>query len=148
MHHKWAVYANQQKFGNVMQQISDFVAREALEDGKPQLVTVSPLHEARRTDAQNRFMWPMMQQIADGMNAVQQQADALITKEHVKVYLVRKYFGVDRREIDGEPVVIEKSTAKMSRSEMIYLIDSAMAWAADRGFAVMVPKEYQEWARE
>lgn len=102
----------------------------------------------RRTEAQNRFMWPMFRQIAQHLNKANAgSGQATLTDEDMHDYFLDQY----QQEVVAVPslgIAISKRgrTSDMTVAQFAGLLEFTMAWASTRGISVMVPKDYEAWA--
>ena len=113
---------------------------------RPLEVTIGE-NEPRRTDAQNRYFWPMCQQIADSLNSVQQDG-TIFNKQDIHDRLVAERYGYVEKAIAGMVVPQLPKTSRMDKAQMTDLIEWSLKWAADLGFTVMMPADYSDWARQ
>lgn len=104
----------------------------------------------RRTEAQNRFMWPMFRQIAQHLNKANAgSGQATLTDEDMHDYFLDQY----QQEVVAVPslgIAITKRghTSTMTVPEFAGLLEFTLAWATARGLSVMVPDDYLTWAME
>ena len=99
-----------------------------------------------RTSAQNRFLWLMFSQIAVEMGRITNY-QYTYTKNDAHDLLLQSLRGVKKRMIGNTEVISQVKTENMTEGEVAELITECLAWAAQRKMNVMLPEEYQAWAR-
>lgn len=105
---------------------------------------VVEIRQAKRTDAQNRLLWPLLNHLAD---ALPWHGQALTAEEYKDLLTAAL-----RREkvvpgIGGGVVVLGQRTSKMTKAEFNDLIEFIYSFAAERGIefpAAPVDESYWE----
>ena len=120
----------------------DWIADYQTHNNQPLLLTAE-VPSKKRTDAQNRYLWPMLREIA---KAVQERSGEPCTAEDMHDYFLTRFIGMQSRWVFGEEIKTLPKTSDMQVPQLSYFIDRCMEWAADREIYAMQPSDYQDWA--
>lgn len=113
---------------------------------RPMMMTLA-LHEPRRTLSMNALWWMWMQELAVYFSA----KAGPFSKDDIHDLMKHQFLGYDEPRTIGKTEIPRqlRSTAKLSKGEMLHLMQQVDAWAADHGCLLARPEdaEYEELAR-
>lgn len=85
----------------------------------------------RRSPEQNRRYWAVLQQIA--MEMARQMESEYHAPETWHEYFKAQFLGKDTLLVDGDAVLVQRSTAKLPVMEFLDYSEQVEAWAAEHG---------------
>ena len=141
---KLRMVMHQGKEAAIMRVIGDYADKHFAHKTQPLLVTIEDKPK-KRTSAQNRYFWPLCQQIADAISA---ETESSFNKQDIHDRLLMERYGYVEKAIAGMVVPQLPKTSEMPMDQMRDLIEWSLAWAAERGFTVMMPADYATWAKQ
>ena len=106
------------------------------------VVTARPASESGsegRTGAQNRYLHAAIGQIAKHAGS---------DPETTKMWLKKEAYGEKCFLYNGEPVYRLVKTSKLSKKQMVHFIEFCLHHAAENGYPVLMPPEYEHWKKE
>ena len=107
------------------------------------LVITAQTQDRKRTSAQNRYLWPMLRDIA---KTLQERTGEEFTAEYMHDYFLTKFIGMQSRWVLGEEIKTLPKTSEMHVKQLSYFIDRCMEWATEKEIYPMQPADYQDWA--
>lgn len=110
-------------------------AKLPVQDGKTLVLELRP---QTRTDRQNALLHALFSQIAkkarfSGEKLTIDQVKTLFVSGHA---VATQGEGAITRGLEGEPVMLRESTARMSKARLASLVDYVTAWAALNGVEI------------
>ena len=110
-----------------------------LTNGRPLCIVVEHWKD-RRSDAQNRFMWPILRAIG--------KAAGEPDEERVKRHMLTEWAGERFTEVMGKRQQIYPRTSKFTTKQMVNFIEFCMATAANEyGVTPPMPPDWEQYAR-
>ena len=123
----------------VINTVEDLIDGEISRTDKNLRLYVEPW-EDKRTDAQNRFMWPMVREIGQHVGASDQ---AMLN------HLLDARYGKRTEVVCGVEMRVYPKTSEFTKPIMVDFLEFCKGWAAqEHGLSVMMPKDYGLWASE
>ena len=139
---KITMVCHSQRGAQCLNAISDWVADYFTHNSEP-LVITAQTKPKKRTDAQNRFLWPMLREIA---RVLQERSGEEFTADDMHDYFLARFIGMEHRLVLGERIPTLPKTSEMHVKQLSYFIDRIMEWCADKDIYPMQPADYQDWA--
>ena len=110
-----------------------------LSKNRPIEISIEPWKDKRSVDA-NRYMWEMVTQIGRHLGS----DDKRLTLD----FLLDECFGTEHyAEIGGKQVKRRPRTSQFTKAQMSKFITWCLSWADQNAGPVMMPAEYEMWAR-
>ena len=127
--------------GQVMSSLGDTIdSLLELSKGEP-LLAVIDIKPRKRTDAQNRFMWPLIRAIGNAAG----EPDEERTKRH----LLTEWAGERFIEVMGRKQQAYPRTSQFKPKQMANFIEWLQAYAVNEyGIRPPMPADYETYARE
>jgi hypothetical protein len=99
-------------------------------------------HKPRRSDAQNRLLWSLYQQIIDKGG----EAMAGWERDDLHEYFLIRSFGSDVRDVFGKKRhTPARRSSSLSKQEMTDHIEAIVRFMAERGVVLDMPEEETDW---
>ena len=117
-----------------------------LSKGRPIEISIEPCKD-KRSDAQNRMLWAMFGEVAGEM-AKATKGRYQYDKQDAHDLLLQKRYGVVKRMVGNTEVITPHETSKMSAIQASEFIEWSLSWCAEKGWNIMMPADYQEWAKQ